>query len=441
MSPSIPGPNSFATLRALLPTPLARLPRFMQACAERYGNLFEFALPWRRYVVVNEPALIKDIFVTQQHLFEKSLGAKALRLVLGDGLLTSEDPKHRQMRRMVQPAFHHERIAGYMRSMEDLAQETAARILPGDVFDMNAMMTELTLRIATVTLFGSDEGNATQRVRVALHAVMEEYPNALGPLRGLRQVLPLPGTIRFKNARAELDTIVYELIARRRGEGADRGDLLSMLLAATDAETGYRLSDEQVRDEVMTLFLAGHETTANALTWAFYQIASARDVDERLGVAARDDDRAYTMRVIKESMRLYPPAWIIGREGKQEVTLADGHVVAPGTTVLIAPIVLHRRADFYPNPDRFDPDRWLGPEPPQFAYAPFGGGARRCIGEEFAWHEAAIVLSAFARRFRFERTSDIPVGTKPLVTLRPAGPVMMRAIARAFVAPAPALPV
>jgi cytochrome P450 len=439
MTQGIPGPGRIETLRALFPTPLARFPQFMTALVERYGNVVSFRLPWRDYVLINEPALVKDILVTQQHLFVKSMGARALRMVLGDGLLTSEDPKHRQMRRMVQPAFHRERIAGYMRSMDDLAQETAARVSDGEVFDMNALMTELTLRIATVTLFGSDEGGSTQRVRRALHTVMEEYPKALGPLNGLRQALPLPATIRFRKARAELDAIVYELIARRRSEGTDRGDLLSMLLASTDAETGYRLSDEQVRDEVMTLFLAGHETTANALTWTFYQIASLRDVDERLGVAARDGDRDYTMRVVKESMRLYPPAWVIGRESKQDVTLADGHVIAAGATVLIAPLVLHRRADFFPDPNRFDPDRWLGAEPPQFAYAPFGGGARRCIGEEFAWHEAAIVLDAFARRFRFERTSDVPVGTLPLVTLRPAGPVMMRSVARAM-AETPAIP-
>jgi cytochrome P450 len=427
MTKTIPGPGRLETLKRLLPVPFAKFPGFMHYLAREHGHAAAFSLPWRSYVFLNEPALIKDVFVTQQHSFSKSLGTRILGLLLGEGLLTSEDPKHRQMRRIVQPAFHRERIARYMEVMEECANEFVESLAPGETFDAHAAMTELTLRIASLTLFGSDESAASAQVGNALKLLMEEFPFVLGPFGALRQRLPLPGTRRFNRARRDLDEIVYAMIARRRADGIDRGDALSMLLAASDADTGERPNDEQIRDEVMTLFLAGHETTANALTWTLYLLAENPKVDARLGEAAASGDREYVMNVARESMRLYPPAWIIGRQSKTDVTLVDGSFVPKGTTVFVSPLILHRRADTFPDPDRFDPDRWIGFEPPPFAYVPFGGGARRCIGEEFAWGELALLLTIFARTYRFERTSSEPIGTSPLVTLRPAGPVPMRA--------------
>jgi cytochrome P450 len=427
MTNNLPGPGRIETLKRLLPVPFAKFPGFMRYLTEEHGQAVAFSLPWRSYVFLNEPALIKDVFVTQQHSFSKSLGARILRLLLGDGLLTSENPRHRQMRRIVQPAFHRERIARYMQIMESCADEFVAQITPGESFDVHAAMTELTLRIATLTLFGSDESAASQKVSDALMALMQEFPLVLGPFGGIRQRLPLPGTQRFNRARRELDEIVYGIIARRRADGVDGGDALSMLLAASDGETGERPNDEQIRDEVMTLFLAGHETTANALTWTLYLLAHHPEIDARLGEAAASGDREYVMRIARESLRLYPPAWIVGREAKTDVTLVDGSFIAKGTTVFVSPLVLHRRADTFPDPDRFDPDRWIGFEPPPFAYVPFGGGARRCIGEDFAWGELVLLLDVFARAYRFERTSSEPVGIHPLVTLRPDGPVGMRA--------------
>jgi cytochrome P450 len=203
-----------------------------------------------------------------------------------------------------------------------------------------------------------------------------------------------------------------------------------MLLAAHDAETGYQPSDEQIRDEIMTLFMAGHETTANALTWALYLLALHPAIDERVAVAARAGDGEYVGRVVKEVLRLYPPAWIIGREALRDVTLADGSVIPQGTTVFAAPLLMHRRADYFDDPDRFDPDRWLGPDPAPFSYIPFGGGARRCIGEEFAMRETGIVLGQLVRRYRFVLAPGAHVGVAPLVTLRPDGPVRMVASAR-----------
>ncbi len=413
-------------MRGLMPVPFRRFPEFLREMTSVYGDVLAFSLPWRSYVFVNDPATIKEILVTQQHAFVKSLGTRVLRLLLGEGLLTSEDPVHLQMRRIVQPAFHRERIAEYVRIMERDAREFADRLTPGEIFDAHAAMIELTLRIATETLFGSDESEWARLVGDALRLMMGEFPYMLTPLGSLRSRLPFPNTRRFWRARAQLDEIIYALIARRRHDATDRTDALSMLLAARDAETGYRPSDEQIRDEIMTLFMAGHETTANALTWALVLLAQNPGVHERASEAARAGDREYLARLVKEVLRLYPPAWIIGRETPAAVAMPGGRTIAAETTVFMAPLLLHRRADHFPDPDRFDPDRWLGPEPPPFAYVPFGGGARRCIGEDFARNEIAIVLGTLLTRFRFALASDAPIRMAPLVTLRPAGAVPLR---------------
>ncbi len=422
MPDRIPGPSGWTTLRGLLPVPFRRFPSFLRDMTARYGNLFAFALPWRSYVFVNEPALIKDILVTQQHAFSKSLGTRVLRLLLGEGLLTSEDPLHRRMRRIVQPAFHRERLEEYARVMERDARDFAERLRPGEPFDAHAAMTGLTLRIATETLFGSDESDSASAVGDALRLMMGEFPHMLTPLGSLRQRLPLRNTRRFWRARAMLDELIFGLIARRRADASGRMDALSMLLESCP-------TDRQVRDEIMTLFMAGHETTANALTWALYLLAGNPGAAEKASAAARGGDREHVGRVVKEVLRLYPPAWIIGRESLRDVTLSDGSRIPAKTTVFLAPLVLHRRREYFTDPDAFEPDRWLGAEPPAFAYVPFGGGARRCIGDEFARNETIVVLEALLRRFRFEREPGTSVGIAPLVTLRPAGPVRMRAIA------------
>jgi cytochrome P450 len=429
MSARIPGPGRWTTLQRLLPVPFRRFPNFLSEMTQRYGDVLAFSLPWRSYVFVNDPALVKDILVTQQHAFSKSLGTRVLRLLLGDGLLTSEEPLHRQMRRVVQPAFHRERIAEYARIMERDAGDFVERITPNEAFDAHGAMTELTLRIATETLFGSDESESARLVREALRLMMNEFPKMLTPVGALVTRLPLPSTRRFWRARTMLDEIVYGLIARRRLDPRDRGDALSMLLAAQDAETDAS-SDEQIRDEIMTLFMAGHETTANTLTWSLFLLAQHDEIDRRAALAACDGDREYLGRVVKEVLRLYPPAWIIGREALRDVTLSDGSHIPAGTTVFMVPLLLHRKPQYFANPDAFEPDRWLEWEPPPFAYIPFGGGARRCIGDEFALRETTIVLETLLRSYRFTLEPGARVETAPLVTLRPAGPVPMRAMAR-----------
>jgi len=435
---ALPGPSMWATTRALLPTPYRALPTFLAATAAQYGPVSTFALPWRRFVFVNDPEAIKAVFVTQQHAFVKSEGVRTLRILLGEGLLTSEDPLHRKMRRIVQPAFHHARIGAYGVTMLEHAREFVAGLHDGETFDMHTAMSELTLKIAGSTLFGADTADQAQAVRDALHETMDVFPGAIGPIGKLRRRLPLASTRRFERARATLDAIVYGLIAERRRSASERGDALSLLLAAGEAEGADRPSDEQIRDEVMTLFLAGHETTANALTWTWYLLALHPEVVERLRAESAGMDFSadpfallaaleYTTRVVKEAMRLYPPAWIIGRQALADVELLGRYPIPGGATVLISPLVLQRTPSLYPRALEFDPDRWNDGEGIPFAYVPFGGGARRCIGEAFAWMEATLLLAYIARSFTFARTPGPDIRIDPLVTLRPKGPMLVQA--------------
>ncbi len=442
MAKAIPGPGMAETVRRLYPLPFRALPAFVLDMTERYGDIVAFAIPGRRFVMLNHPEQIKDVLVTQQHAFTKSEGGRTLKMLLGDGLLTSEDPLHRQMRRIVQPGFHKERIVAYAQTMRKIADEWVSARRDGERIEMASAMSELTLRIASVTLFGADAGAQAHAVRDALHETMQAYTLAIGPFGSLQRRLRfLPAVRRFEAARARLDRVIYGLIAERRATRSAHDDALSLLLTAEDVESGYRLSDEQVRDEAMTLFLAGHETTANALVWTWYLLAEHPDVDARMHaeIAAahpHEDPIAYvaqfdyTRRVLREAMRLYPPAWIIGREAQRDVMLPGGYAIARSTTVFVSQLALHRRATFFPDPLRFDPDRWVRDEIPAFAYVPFGGGARRCIGEEFAWMEGTLLLAALARAFRFDRIERAPVATEALVTLRPKGPVWMHVIAR-----------
>ena len=425
MSREAPGPGMWATYKRLRATPLRQFPTYLSDVSNEFGNVCTFRVPWRRFYFLNDPAAIKDVLVTHQQHFTKSEGTHAMRELLGEGLVTSEEPLHRQMRRIVQPAFHKARIAGYLQTMHDYA---AAWTPPDGVFDMHAEMMELTLRIASKTLFGADAGEEADRVGAALHEVVTIFPDVLGPFGKFKRRLPFGPAAKFRKARAVLDHIVMRLIAQRRKSGEDRGDALSMLLASYDAETHQGLTDRQVRDEVMTLFVAGHETTANALTWTWYLLAKHPHVAQRLRELSGSEEERYVDAVLSESMRLYPPVWILGRDATAEVDAA-GWRIRKGATVLMSQMVMHRSPQYFPDPGAFVPERWLDPpDLPQFAYFPFGGGSRKCIGDQFAWNEARIELSSIAKRFLFEladpQSEMVP---EPIITLRPSTPLRMTA--------------
>jgi cytochrome P450 len=419
-----PGPGMWETYRRLRGASLRQFPVFLREVASEYGPVVAFRVPWRRFYFVNDPAAIKDLLIAHQHDLIKSEGSRAMRALLGQGLVTSEEPLHRHMRRIVQPAFHKQRIDEYAKTMRDYAQ--AWRPPPG-VFDMHAEMMELTLRIASKTLFGADAGEEADRVGAALRDIVAVFPRVLGPFGALRRRLPFGPMARFRKARRVLDEIVLRLIAQRRrsaesfNAAGDDGSVLSMLLG---------LDDAQIRDEVMTLFVAGHETTANALTWTWYLLALHPKIARRLrNEVLRDPESPFLDAVLNESLRLYPPAWILGREALRELE-AGGWRIRKGATVLISQLVMHRSSEFFENPENFEPERWLrARELPAFAYFPFGGGSRKCIGDRFAWMEAQIELGNLVSRFRFELAADAAqILPDPVITLRPRGPVPMRAL-------------
>lgn len=420
-----PGPGMWQTYRRLRSTPLREFPTFLSELQRAYGDVATFRVPWRRFYFLNDPDAIKEVLVTQQHAFVKSEGTRAMRELLGEGLVTSEEPLHRRMRRIVQPAFHRERIADYAETMLEYAQAWRA---PEGAFDMHAEMMELTLRIASKTLFGVDAGSQADRVGAALHEVVTIFPDVLGPFGAIKRRLPVPSTLRFRNARRVLDGIVLDLIAQRRTSGGD-ASALTMLLSSRDEESGEGLDDAQVRDEVMTLFVAGHETTANALTWTWYLLARNPGVREKLRAQLdADPETPYLDAVLNETLRLYPPAWILGRDALRDVRIGDWRI-RKGATVLMSQLVLHRSARYFDDPEEFRPERWLPAPPlPPFAYFPFGGGARKCLGDRFAWTEARIELAHLARRYRFDLEPGTAVEPDPIITLRPRGPVMMRAV-------------
>ena len=416
--------------------PIAYLRRATSEC----GDIVRLPLSRHPVYLVNDPDMIRDVLVTHQKQFKKGRGLEQIKRLLGEGLLTSEGEFHLRQRRLMQPAFHRQRVAAYAEAMTRYAAQTRERWRDGETLDVHAEMMRLTLAIVGKTLFGAEVEAEAAEIDGALGEVIGLFHLLQLPFSDLLERLPLPAVRRFRSARARLDATIYRLIARHRATGEDRGDLLSMLLAARDEEDGGRMSDEQVRDEALTLFLAGHETTANAMTWTWYLLSQHPEVEARFhaelddALAGRMPTEAdlprlpYTRRVFSESLRLYPPAWIIGRRLLTGYAMG-GYTLAARSIVLPCQAVTHRDPRFWPDADRFDPDRWT-PEAeasrPKFAFYPFGGGPRVCIGEQFAWMEGILLLAAIGQSWRLRLAPDQRVATQPIVTLRPRYGMRMR---------------
>jgi Cytochrome P450 len=407
---------------------------FFQSLAKRHGDISRFRIGPQETFFLNHPDLIKDVLVTNHANFEKGLVLKRAKRLLGDGLLTSEGDFHRRQRRMSQPAFHRQRIATYADVMVDYALRAGERWHDGQTVDVSEEMMRLTLGIVGKTLFDADVESESGEVGAAMTTVMELFDTLTMPFFEVLSKLPLPQLRRFDAARTKLDQIIFKMVADRRSRGIDRGDLLSMLLLAQDEEgDGGTMTDAQLRDELMTIFLAGHETTANALTWSWYLISQHPEVESRLHqeidsvIGSRRPsfsdvaELRYAEMVLSESMRLYPPAWAIGRLAKVDSDIG-GYFVPQKSVVVVSQYVMHRDERYYKHPLVFDPQRWV-PElrdaRPPFAYFPFGGGPRRCIGEGFAWMEGILLLATLAQRWQFRLVPHHPVALKPVITLRP----------------------
>jgi cytochrome P450 len=402
--------------------------------AARRGPFARLSIAHVPVYVVTCADLAREVLVDQAANFQKSVGIKFLMPLLGDGLLTSEGETHRQHRKLLAPAFAPRRLASYGEIMVAETREQLARWSPGDRIDLGEEMMEMTLAIAGRTLFGVDVRRDAQTVAEGVELAMRSMvANTSSPIR-LGYRWPLPRHRRMRRAVQLLDDVVYRLIARGRKLGADRGDVLSMLLLARDEDDGTQLTDRQIRDEVMTLLLAGHETTANALTWTWHELskhpgALARldaEVQEIAGTRpiTTDDLLAlpWTAAVIDEAMRLHPPVYITGRAALRNITLA-GHLLPERTIVTINIRGIHRRADYYPDPLAFRPERMLADARkarPRHHYLPFGAGPRVCIGSHFALMEAQLALATMVQHARLRPLRSV-VASEPLVTLRPRG--------------------
>ncbi len=433
--PAPPGPRSRFPGDMILRMTRERIELLRHMAAE-YGDVSQLMLGKQRIVMLTHPDDIRDLLVTNQRMFRKGQALERAKVLVGEGLLTSEGEHHLRQRRLVQPAFHRARIGAYASAMTGAAMSRQSRWSDGQLLDANRAMMHITLDIVAATLFGADVGAESSEIGTALDDVFEAFTIGYGPLTPLLDILPTARRRRFAAGKRRVDATIDRIIAQRRQSGEDTGDLLSMLLHATDTEgDGTGMSDQQLRDEAITLFIAGHETTANALTWTWLLLARSPDaeralhteVDQVLGdrLPTMDDLSALPMTraIIAESMRLYPPAYIVGRRAMEPYSV--GGFDFPARTIFLAPqFIVHRDRRWWPDGNQFKPERWLDAEAtasrPKMAYFPFGAGTRICVGEQFAWMEAMLVLATLARRWRIRVDGPDPA-LEPIITLRPKG--------------------
>lgn len=413
---------------------------FLDRISNEYGDIVFFKLASRKMYLLNNPEHIKDVLVTHNRNFTKSRALRRTKIVLGEGLLTNEGNAHLRQRRIIQPVFHHKRIRLYGDIMAEHALKASEKWSDGSVTDIHREMMKLTLAIVSKTIFDADVESESDRIGEALTNLVVLFPRFIIPYSEYLDKLPLPSNKRCFEALEQLDDIVYGLIRERREGKGSKDDLLAMLLEAQDDEQGgERMNDRQVRDEAMTLFLAGQESTANSLTWTWYLLSQnpaaedklLREIDEVLGgrLPALDDlgKLEYTQKVFKEALRLYPPAWAVARQAIEDYEV-DGYTVPAGTDVFMSQWVIHRDSRFYDDPLDFNPDRWtqeMEASLPKFAYFPFGGGPRRCIGEPFAWMEGVILIATIASRWKMRLVPRQKIVPQPLITIRPKNGVKM----------------
>jgi cytochrome P450 len=411
---------------------------FMTRCTRDFGDFVPVRLGLTPCVIVGHPDLVEEVLVTRNHDYRKGFATRRLGSLLGKGLLLSEGDFWLRQRRLMQPAFHRQRLPSMADAMVTTAQEILNTWHDGDTRAINQEMTEVTVRIVARTLFGTEVGEDLQRIRKASRVTTEHFRSRLFTLMTLLpDSVPTRGNLRYQRAVHDLDALVSRIVAERRASGRAGDDLLGMLLSVRD-EAGHGMNDRQLRDEVLTLLLAGHDTTALTLTWALVMLAKHPSVVDRVDQEIRaalgdrpptaDDTRqlSYIEHVIAETLRMYPPAWAIGREAVR-ATEVGGQRVARGTTVLISPWVLHRDPRFWDEPESFRPERWSNGTAPRHAYLPFGAGQRVCIGASFAQLEATLVLTTISQRFRLELADPTrEVEPWPVVTLRTRGDVPMR---------------
>ena len=414
-----------------------------QHLAQEYGDIAHYKIGWHHIVFLNHPDYIREVLVVQNENFIKERTVQRTKMLLGEGMITSEGAQHRAQRQVAQPAFHRQRIPEYASTMVREAVRMRDRWRSGDQRDIAIDMMHLTLNVVAQTLFATDlhgeEGDEVDELAEAINRIMGLY-NFLVMLPAAEWLVHLrpPGLAAFVRARKRIDAVVYRMIEAHQRSGLDRGSLLDLMLAASPAND--EASRQSLRDQVITVFLAGYETVANALSWTWYLLSQNPDseakfhneVDEvlegRLSVAEDVPCLRYTENVMAESLRLYPPAWAMGRYARNDFALGD-YFLPARTTVLISQFVTHRDPRYFPDPLRFDPDRFTAEgkaKRTKFTYFPFGAGVRQCIGESFAWMEGVLILATLAQKWKLRLVPGHRVEPQPLITLRPKCGMLMR---------------
>jgi cytochrome P450 len=427
--------------------------RLFEHLIKTYGNISRYSFMGTPIIFLNDPRYIQQILVTDAQHFVKERTVRRMKVLLGEGLITSEDPVHIRQRRIAAPAFHRQRIAAYGDQIVSIAASHRDQWQPGQTIDIAAASMALSLEIVARTFFDTEVTPDVRAINDEVNTIMGLY-NFIVAFPRIESFLhlPIPGIIKFRKSKARLDAVVDRLIREHRKSEVDKGDLLSMLLASkyeTDDPTSQTgMSDEQIRDEVLTIFLAGYETVANALTWTWYLLSQNPEAEaklhaeldavlgtgdqQRLPTLADYPQLRYTEQVFAESMRLYPPAWAMGRMSTREVHLGPYNIPA-GAHVFFSQYIMSRTPEYFPDPLRFDPDRFT-PEAkaarPKFTYFPFGGGGRQCIGESFAWMEGVFSIATIAQRWRMSYLGATPPVPQAKITLRPRDPLLMRLIPR-----------
>ncbi len=440
-----PGPKGLPILGSLQAFNRERL-GFLLEMAREYGDVVHYRLLNYAVYQLNHPDYVQAVLVEQAGAVEKNDLDKAIfNQSLGHGILSSEGEFHRAQRRLMQPAFHSKRIEAYGQVMTDYTERMLTRWAEGQTLDVHHAMTHLTMQIVSKTLYDADVGDEADGIGAAIDVLNRIGGEEFQQGYVLPQWIPTAKNRQIKRAVRQLDGLMMPIIEQRRSSGEDKGDLLSMLLISQDEDTGGRMTDRQVRDEAVTLFVAGHETTSNLLAWTWYLLAQHPTIEAQLHAELDSvlKGRTPTMRdlgtlqftdwVIKEALRLYPPAWILnGRKPKQAIDVG-GYTIPAGSLIFMSPYVLQRDPRYFDDAETFQPQRWadgLEKRIPRYAYFPFGGGPRVCIGNQFALMEARLVLATIAQRYRLALSGGAVVEPDALITLRPKNGIMMRVTAR-----------
>ena len=412
---------------------------------KKYGNIFSLSLPLTRLVIAADPEYAQYVLVENNKNYRKSLAYDMIRLLLGNGLLTSEGDFWRKQRRLAQPAFHKQKLADLtammLRKATQEVENLRAKADTGEYFDIAPLMTNLTLEIISEAIFSNgveDKADLVSRQITLLNQYATDKLNS--PIR-LPALFPTPANINERKAIKILDKVIFDIIDKRRKEGVSKSDLLSMLLDARDEETGEAMDNQQLRDEVMTIFIAGNETTANAMAWTLYLLSQnpeaeakmIKEIDEKLDAGVQLDFQGvlgfqYVRQVIDESMRIFPPAWIVGRRNIEEDQIG-GYRIKKETNVLVPIMYFHRSEKYWDEPMKFKPERFapeLKHNINRYVYFPFGGGPRFCIGNNFAIMEMQIILIQLYRNYKFRLKPNFLVEPEPLITLRPKHGMVMK---------------